>query len=294
MAATKKLIDMHSHWGTKRGYVLRTSAELARQKHTWNSEPKYHTEEEQAAYFRSENVRAILDFGFTKKMPVAEAREHHDYGIETVRKYPDAVLGLWLQIDPNSGAEGAKEFERVIQACPGFVGIGISGSGAGYPCTDPVFEPFYEVSIAHNRPALVFVGTTGAGAGLPGGGGMVLDDCHPRHVDRLAARRPDLTIIAARPAWPWQDEMIAVMIHKPNVWTELHGWAPKYFTDSLKHDIARRLKKRVMFGADYPLFTYERLVTEWRAHGFDDEVLENVFHRNAESLFAKVMPGLKV
>lgn len=288
-----KLIDMHSHWGTKRGYVLRTSAELARQKHTWNSEPKYHTEEEQAAYFRSQGVKAILDFGFTKKMPVAEAREYHDYGIETVKKYPDAVLGLWLQIDPASGAEGAKEFERVIQACPGFVGIGVSGSGVGYPCTDPVFDPFYEVSIAHQRPVLVFVGTTGAGAGLPGGGGMVLDDCHPRHVDRLAARRPDLTIIAARPAWPWQDEMIAVMIHKPNVWTELHGWAPKYFTEALKRDISRRLKKRVMFGADYPLFTYERLVGEWRALGYDEDTLEHVFHKNAERLFSQVMPGLK-
>jgi len=27
-----KLIDMHSHWGTERGYVLRTAAELAQQK----------------------------------------------------------------------------------------------------------------------------------------------------------------------------------------------------------------------------------------------------------------------
>ena len=40
-----KLIDMHSHWGTKRGYVLRTAAELAQQKKTWNSETTYVTEE---------------------------------------------------------------------------------------------------------------------------------------------------------------------------------------------------------------------------------------------------------
>jgi predicted TIM-barrel fold metal-dependent hydrolase len=61
---------------------------------------------------------------------------------------------------------------------------------------------------------------------------------HPRYIDILAARRPNLTIIAGRPAWPWQDEMIAVMLHKPNVWNELHGWTPKYLTDSLKHDIS--------------------------------------------------------
>jgi predicted TIM-barrel fold metal-dependent hydrolase len=289
-----KLIDLHSHWGTKKGYVLRTEAELARQKHTWNSEPKYHTEDEMAAYFRSQGVRAILDFGFTKNMPVEEACEFHDYGMETQRKHPDAVLGLWLQIDPKTGAAGAAEFKRCIDASSGFIGIGVSGSGTGYPCSDAIYDPFYDVSVAANRPVLVFVGTTGAGAGLPGGGGMILDHCHPRHVDALAARRPDLTIIAARPAWPWQEEMIAVMIHKPNVWCELHGWSPKYLTESLKRDISRRLKNRVMFGADYPLFTYERLVADWRALGYEEEILEKVFHRNAQALFARCMPQLQL
>ncbi len=126
------------------------------------------------------------------------------------------------------------------------------------------------------------------------GGGMILDHCHPRHVDALAARRPELTVIAARPAWPWQEEMIAVMIHKPNVWCELHGWSPKYLTESLKRDLSRRLKNRVMFGADYPLFTYERLVADWRALGYDEEILGKLFHRNAEALFAKCMPQLQL
>jgi predicted TIM-barrel fold metal-dependent hydrolase len=281
-----KLLDLHSHWGTKKGYVLRTEAELARQKHTWNSEPKYHTEDEMAQYFRSQGVRAILDFGFTKNMSIAEAREYHDYGIETQKRYADAILGLWLQIDPRTGAAGAAEFRRCIEASAGFIGIGISGSGTGIPACDPIYDPFHDVAVAAGRPVLVFVGTTGAGAGLPGGGGMILDHCHPRHVDALAARRADLTVIAARPAWPWQDEMIAVMIHKPNVWTELHGWSPKYLTESLKRDIPRRLKNRVMFGADYPLFTYERLVSEWRDLGYADEILQKVFHDNAAKLLA--------
>jgi hypothetical protein len=41
-----------------------------------------------------------------------------------------------------------------------------------------------------------------------------------------------------------------------------------------------------MFGADYPLFTYERLVRDWQGLGFDQAVLEKVFHRNAERFFA--------
>jgi len=284
------IIDLHSHWGTKRGYVLRTEAELARQRTVWNSEPTYHTEEEMADYLRSQKVRSILDFGFTKHMPLEEAREYHDYGIETQRRHPEAILGLWLQIDPRTGAQGAAELRRCMEASAGFIGLAVSG-GTGFAANEPIYKPFYDVCAEAERPVLVFVGYTGAGAGLPGGGGILLDLCHPRYVDALAATRPELTIIAGRPAWPWQDDMIAVMLHKPNVWNELHGWSPKYFTESLKYDIPRRLKNRVMFGADYPLFKYERLVADWRALGYDEAILKKIFHENAERLLAKFLPG---
>jgi predicted TIM-barrel fold metal-dependent hydrolase len=39
-----------------------------------------------------------------------------------------------------------------------------------------------------------------------------------------------------------------------------------------------------MFGGDYPLFRYERLVADWRELGYDDEVLAAVFHGNARRL----------
>lgn len=44
--------------------------------------------------------------------------------------------------------------------------------------------------------------------------------------------------------------------------------------------------RRVLFGADYPPFRYERLVSDWRGLGYDDPILERVFFRNAEALFA--------
>lgn len=286
-----RLFDLHSHWGTKRGYVLQTEEELARQQHTWGSTPRYDTEEEMAAYFRKNEVRAILDFGFTKNMTLEQVRPYHDYAIETQRRFPDVIFGHWLQIDPRTGRDGAEEMRRCIEASDGFIGYCVSAAGMGFPASDSIYDPFYELSLETNRPVLVLVGYTGAGAGLRGGKGVKLELCHPRYVDELAIKYPDLKIVTGRPAWPWQDEMIAVMLHKPNVWAELHGWSPKYLTEPLRGDIARRLKRRVMFGADYPLFRYERLVEDWRNLGFDDEVLERVFHRNAEELFAGVGSG---
>ncbi len=280
-----KIFDVHSHWGTRRGYPLQSEAELAKQKQVWNSEPRYHSEDEMADYFRSAGVRTILDFGFTKNLPLDKVKATHDYGVEVQAKHADVIHGLWLQIHPREGDAGVKEFERVAKASQGFIGFMVSGPGLGKTADDPVFDPYYDLAEAARRPVLVMVGHTGGGAGLPGGGGMILEHAHPRYIDILAARRPNLTIIAGRPAWPWQDEMISVMLHKPNVWNELHGWTPKYFTPSLKHDIPRRLKNRIMFGADYPLFTYERLVDDWRALGYDENVLGKVMTGNAARLF---------
>jgi predicted TIM-barrel fold metal-dependent hydrolase len=280
-----RLFDLHSHWGTQRGYVLRTPEALAQQEKTWNSTPRYDTEDEMADYFRANNVRTILDFGFTKSLPLEEVVPFHDYAIDVQKSHTDVIYGNWLQIDPQLGPRGAGELQRCIDSSTGFVSYCISASGMGYPASDPIYAPFLEVAQAANVPVLVLVGYTGAGAGLPGGGGVKLDLCHPRHIDELAIAWPKLKIIAGRPAWPWQDDMIAVMLHKPNVWNELHGWSPKYLTDALRREIRGRLKDRVLFGADYPLFRYERLVSDWRGLGYDDAILERVFFRNAEALF---------
>jgi predicted TIM-barrel fold metal-dependent hydrolase len=280
-----EIIDLHSHWGTQKGYVLRSKAALDQQKNTWNSTPSFDTEEQMVSYFRSQNVKTILDFGFTKNLPIDEVIPLHDYAIQTQATYRDCIFGNWIQINPRHGKAGADELERCIKASKGFVGFCVSASGMGFVASDPIYGPFYEVARAYQRPVLVLVGHTGAGAGLPGGDGIELDLCHPRYIDKLAIAHPDLQIISGRPAWPWQDDMISIMLHKPNVWSELHGWSPKYFTDALKKEIRTRLKKRVMFGADYPLFRYERLVSDWQALGYDDETLKAVFHGNAQRLF---------
>ena len=274
------IIDIHSHWGTRRGYVLQTEAERAQQRATWRSEPAYHTEIEMAQYFRDSGVKAILDLGFSKFRPLEEMRALHDYAFETERAHRDVILGHWIHIDPKMGPDGVRELRRCIDRRVGFIGYAVSGS-LSPPASDSSYDAYYKLCIEAGVPVLIFVGTTGLGAGLPGGGGVILDHCHPRHLDMVAASHPELRIVAARPGWPWQAETIAVLMHKRNIWYELHGWSPKYHTPDLKHDIPRRLKDRIMFGGDYPLFTYQRLVKEWREEGYPEEVLDKLFHGNA-------------
>lgn len=283
-----RYFDCHSHFSTKAGLHHATQEDYEQAQRVFKRKRTFETEQEMADGFRKRNVRTILDIYRTWRMTDEDAiRQSHDYVIDFARQNPDVVYGNWVAINPAMKDFWLKEFRRLLDSRTGFYGFCQSQNSLGFPASDPVWDPFYKLSIEIGAPVLIMTGLTGIGQGLPGGKGIILEDGHPRHVDRVAARYPELKILAGRPAWPWQDDMIAVLLHKPNVRCELHGWSPKYFTESLKHDIPRRLKHKVMFGADYPLFTYERLVADWRALRYSEEILRKVFTENAVALFGE-------
>ena len=103
--------------------------------------------------------------------------------------------------------------------------------------------------------ALFHTGTTGIGAGMPGGGGVRLKYSNPMCVDDVAADFPELDIILAHPSFPWQEEALAVAVHKPNVYIDLSGWSPKYFPEILVRYTNTLLRDKMLFGSDYPLIT---------------------------------------
>lgn len=280
-----RVFDCHSHWATKKAHIWRTDAELARQESIWKTKGRHYSEHEMMDYMRQYNVRVILDLAFVKLLPIGEIREYHDYTYKVARENRDVIFGHWLQFDPRRRDESLDEFRRGLDADGGFVGFGVSGQGVGVPASDPLWFPFYELAIESRTPVMVMTGLTGIGQGTPGGYGLVLDDGHPRHVDIAAARYPELRILAARPAYPWQDEMIAVLLHKANVSCELHGWGPRQLAPNLKREISRRMQDRVMIGCDFPVLEYPKIIADWKSLGYMDEVLEKIMYRNAEAYF---------
>jgi predicted TIM-barrel fold metal-dependent hydrolase len=257
-------------------------------------ERRTYSDEEQAEYFRKHDARTILDLSYTKALPIEEMRQHHDYALAYQRRFPDVVFGHWLQFEPWRGSESLEEFQRCTEAGAGFVGFCVNGQVTGVPPSDPLWDPFYERSIDLGIPVMILCGLTGIGQGHRGGKGIILDHGHPRHIDAVAARFPELNVLAARPAYPWQDEMIAVLLHKGNVHYELHGWGPQHFTPALKKEIRGRLQDRIMFGCDFPGLLFERVIPAWRAEGYPQEVLEKVLYRNAEAYFATAASTEKV
>jgi predicted TIM-barrel fold metal-dependent hydrolase len=283
-----RLFDCHSHWSTRRGYVFQSKEAQESQRRIWGTDPQFETEDEMAEKLRKNNVRAMMDIAFTafSPTPLEEIQALNDYTFDVQRRHPDVIFGHWLTFDPRIGAAGIKEYERCVAANAGFIGFGIIGQARhGFPPSDPIWDPFYKVSIDAGIPVLIHTGLTGIGQGFPGGDGIVLDHGHPRHIDAVAAKFPQLKILAARPAYPWQDEMIAILLHKANIHYELHGWSPKTFSPALKKEIGGRMQDRIMFGCDYPVLKHEMMVERWRGLGYSEAVLEKVFFRNAEAYF---------
>jgi uncharacterized protein len=276
-----KAIDVHAHFSTEKGSAFRTPAEIEAAQRVYKTAIKWKTDDGMANDFLGASVRAILDGPPCKE--INDLIANNNYISEMVSAHQNVFAGAWAHIPVETGKAGLSELERCLRQLK-MTGLVVNQIENHTGCNDPRFYPFYELCDGMHAPVLINVGHSGTGAGLPGGGGLHLKHCSPLNVDDVAADFPNLTIIAGHPAWPWQDEMIAVLLHKPNVFNELHGWLPRYFSAELKKEIGGRLQDKIMFGSGYPLFSFERLFSEWESLGLRDDVLEKVYLLNAQRI----------
>jgi len=134
------------------------------------------------------------------------------------------------------------------------------------------------------KGAKFHTGTSGIGAGQPGGQGIKLDPARPIHLDVVAARFPQLQIIAAHFGWPWHLELIAMALHKTNIHIELSGWSPRYYPEELVREIGGRLQDRTLFGSDYPFIKPARVLEELDALQLKPEAKVKILRENAARL----------
>ena len=200
-----------------------------------------------------------------------------------VAKYPGQFVGF-ASVDPWKGKRAVDEMQRAINEL-GLIGAKFHpGIQAFYP-NDKQFYPLYERISELGVPALFHTGTNGLGAGTPGGMGVKLDFSRPIYLDHVAADFPGLTIIGAHPAWPWHEEMLAIIGHKSNVFMDLSGWSPKYIPKAIMDEARGRLQDRILFGSDYPFITPSRWLSDFETlGGFTAEVTRKILHDNAARL----------
>ena len=278
-----RIIDVHCYPNTKEWIACQQPYVDALAKY-WNRPWIAKSEAQVVDDFTSAGVEAILvalDLETTVGTPPCS----NDFVSAMQKRHPKTTIQAWAAVDPFKGEAAIREARHAIEDL-GMLGFHFHPIIGHFAVNDRRLYPLFEVINELQVPVMIDVGTTGMGAGMPGGMGARLRHAHPSAIDELAADFPNLTIVAAHPGWPWVDEMTAVALHKGNVFWEVSGWAPKYFPSQLKVDIRSRLKEKIIFGSDYPSIPYARLLREWSELGYSDEIMERVFHGNAERVLA--------
>jgi predicted TIM-barrel fold metal-dependent hydrolase len=231
-----------------------------------------------AGYYRERCMAAVV-FAVDAEAATGHAALSNEEIADAAAEHAD-VLIPFASIDPAKGRAGARAFRRLIEE-RGVRGIKFHPSLQGFAPNDRGAYPLLEVAQEHGVPALFHTGQTGIGAGMPGGGGIRLSLSNPMLLDDVAADFPDLTIIMAHPSFPWQDEALAVAMHKPRVYIDLSGWVPKYFPPQLVHYANTLLQDKLLFGSDYPLISPDRWRSDFDKLDIKPHVRPKVLKENA-------------
>jgi predicted TIM-barrel fold metal-dependent hydrolase len=236
---------------------------------------------ELAEYYRSRKIGCVVfsvDERLTGRPPVpneevaAFAAENSD------------IVMAFASVDPTRGAEAVSEAKRLI-AMGGIRGFKLHPPLQCFHANDRIAYPFYEVLAEAKLPVIFHTGHSGIGTGMPGGGGVRLKYGNPMDMDDVAVDFPDMPIILAHPSFPWQDEAISVCLHKPQVYIDLSGWSPKYFSPVLIQYANTLLKRKMLFGSDYPLITPDRWLKDFAEINIREEVRPLILKENAMRLF---------
>jgi uncharacterized protein len=234
------------------------------------------TVEDLAAYYRERRIGAVI---FTVDSTTASG--HPTLSSEEIIDIASAhsdILLPFASVDPLN-ANAAERVRTLVQH--GAKGFKFHPSLQAFEPNDVRYYPIYEAIAEAGLPTVFHTGQTGIGAGLPGGRGIKLRYSDPMLLDDVAADFPTLTVVLAHPSVPWQDSAISMATHKSNVYIDLSGWLPKYFPAQLVRAANGPLRRKVLFGSDYPVISPDRWMKSFGELEIKPEVRPLIMKENA-------------
>ena len=248
------------------------------------------------SYFRSRVARKSLDelareyddldvvavlLAWDAETATARPRVPNELVAQAVRDHPKTFVGFG-SVDPLKGDRAVRELDRIAEL--GLKGVKLHPSLQAFAPNDERFWPLYERCQGLDLALLFHTGTSGIGAGQPGGQGIRIDLARPILLDALAAAFPDLKIIAAHFGYPWHLELLAMALHKTNIYIDISGSAPRYIPTEVVRDMKGRLQDQFLFGSDYPFIHPKRCIDELAALDIPAPVLDKLLVGNGKRL----------
>lgn len=231
-----------------------------------------------AEYERLDMVGVLLAWDaetFTGRPPLS-----NELVAGIVKRFPGRFVGFG-SVDPYK-PDAADRVRRLPDL--GLVGLKLHPTMQGFdPSTDAAMHLF-EAAATARLAVITHAGTSGLGAGCPGGQGLRIDLARPILLDRAAAAFPETPIVLAHVGWPWHLETLAMALHKSNVYIDISGWRYRYLPPEVLRDMKGRLSGQFLFGTDVPMFSPADLLEEFATLQLPDGVAAKVLSENAKRL----------
>ncbi len=208
------------------------------------------------------------------------------YVADYVSRHPERLLGF-LSLDPTQS--GWQDEMRYGHEELRMRGIKLMPMYAGFRPDDSRLDPLWQYADRHALPVLLHTGTTFVSQ-------APLECTLPRWIDNVAIRFPEVKLIMAHLAHPYEGECIVTFRKHPHVYADISAlhYRPFQFYHSLMLVQEYGVWDKLLFGSDYPFTTVNATVTDLlrvndMLHGtalprLDLDKIERLIHRDSLQL----------
>jgi hypothetical protein len=275
-----RAVDTHAHQPTAvfleeaGGEMMADAArEFGTEVETWDYE-------EMVAEYREAGVGRTVLLGWDAETNTGNPPVPNDHVAAVRDDHPDFFVGFG-SVDPLKD-DCVAEARRCVEDLD-LSGFKFQQIAQGFDPSDPAHRDLFDTIEDLGVPAVFHGGSSTLGAGTPGGRGLRLKYGDPMLIDDVAAEHPEMPILIAHPAFPWEKEQLAICRQKGNVSMDLSGWVPKYIDEQVLHYAGTVLQDDVMFGTDYPMIHPKRWLEQFAEYtDYDVEVQRKLLWENAE------------
>jgi len=275
-----RIVDVHAHQPTAvfleeaGGEMMAdAAARFGREMETWGYG-------EMVAEYREHGIGRAVLLGWDAETNTGNPPVPNEHVADVRGEYPDFFVGF-ASVDPlkDDCVESARRAVEDLDLS----GFKFQQIAQGFDPSAPEHEELWATIENLGVPVVFHGGSSTLGAGAPGGRGLQLKYGDPMLVDDIAAAHPDLDILIAHPAFPWEREQLTVCQQKGNVYMDLSGWLPRYIDEQVLHYAENLLTDKVMFGTDYPMIRPGDWLASFSADtDFSAETRRKILWENAE------------
>ena len=278
----RMIIDVHSHaWEYPRHFTddFREQARRARAGVDVDLTVRY----EDYAREATDDTRTVV---FGGKARLSGLWVEDDYVARYVARNPEKLIGF-LSVDPV--VPGWEDELRHGREELGLSGIKLMPMYAGFRPDDESLDPLWQYAARHRLPVLLHAGTTFLSQ-------APLECTLPRWIDNVARRFPEVRIVMAHLAHPYEGECIVTIRKHPHVYADISAlhYRPWQFFQSLSLVQEYGVWHKLLFGSDYPFTTVNATLRDLRKMNdlvagtgiprLDMDRVEQMIHRDSLSL----------